>query len=75
MAPNGQLVIPNNVRAVLSMQDGGHFLLHVEDGQIRLEPVQAAIARAQASIRCYISSDVSLVNDLSDERRASADRE
>src|SRR3954466_3714807 len=48
MASNDPLVIPANVRSELGMQDGGKFIVHVEDGQIRLEPFQAAVARAQA---------------------------
>ncbi|MBS0644200.1 MAG: AbrB/MazE/SpoVT family DNA-binding domain-containing protein [Proteobacteria bacterium] len=75
MAANGRLVIPANVRSELGMQNGARFLVHVEGGQIRLEPIQAAVARAQAIIRRYVPSGVSLVEDLSEDRRREAERE
>jgi len=75
MASNGRLVIPANVRSELGMQDGGKFIVHVEDGQIRLEPFQAAVARAQAIVHRYVPEGISLVDELSEERRLEADRE
>ncbi|UEM02776.1 AbrB/MazE/SpoVT family DNA-binding domain-containing protein [Skermanella rosea] len=75
MAANGRLVIPANVRSELGLQEGGKFIVHVEDGQIRLEPIQAAVARAQAMVRRYVPEGLSLVDELSEERRAAAERE
>jgi antitoxin PrlF len=75
MASNGRLVIPANVRSELGMQDGGKFIVHIEGGQIRLEPIQAAVARAQAIVRRYVPEGISLVDELSAERRLEADRE
>lgn len=73
MASNGRLVIPAEVRSSLGMQEGGKFILHIEDGQIRLEPISAAIARAQAIVRQYVPEGVSLVDELTvDRRRESA---
>jgi antitoxin PrlF len=75
MASNGRLVIPASVRSELGMQDGGNFIVHVEDGQICLEPIQAAVARAQAIVRRYVPENVSLVEELTADRRREADAE
>jgi AbrB family looped-hinge helix DNA binding protein len=75
MAPNGRLVIPANVRSELGMQDGGNFIVHVQNGQIRLEPIRAAVARAQAIVRRYVPETASLVADLTEERRREAEIE
>jgi AbrB family looped-hinge helix DNA binding protein len=75
MTANGRLVIPASVRAELGLQDGGRFLLHVEDGQIRLEPIAASVARAQAMLRRYVPAGVSLVDELTRDRRREAEDE
>lgn len=75
MASNGRLVIPANVRSELGMQDGGNFIVHVQDGQIRLEPIHAAVARAQAIIRRYVPEGANLVDELTDDRRREAEGE
>jgi AbrB family looped-hinge helix DNA binding protein len=75
MARNGRLVIPANVRSELGMQDGGNFIVHMQDGQIRLEPIGAAVARAQAIIRRYVPETASLVGELTEDRRRAAERE
>jgi hypothetical protein len=51
------------------MQNGGTFILHVQNGQIRLEPIHAAVARAQAIVRQYVPETASLVDELSEDRR------
>jgi antitoxin PrlF len=75
MASNGRLVIPANVRSELGMQNGGNFIVHVEDGQVRLEPIHAAVARAQAIVRRYVPEGVSLVDELAEDRRREAEGE
>lgn len=75
MAANGRLVIPASIRSELGMQDGGAFIVHVENGEIRLEPIRTAIARAQALVRAHVPHGVSLVDALSEERRREAERE
>lgn len=75
MASNGRLVIPANVRSELGMQDGGKFIVHVQNGEIRLEPINAAIARAQAIVRRYVPETVSLVGELTEDRRRESDAE
>jgi len=75
MASNGRLVIPANVRSELEMQDGGNFIVHVQNGEIRLEPIRAAIARAQAIVRRYVPETASLVGELTEDRRRAAEIE
>ncbi len=75
MTQNGRLVIPASVRAELGLQDGGRFILHVEDGQIRLEPIAVSVARAQAMLRRYVPAGVSLVDELTRDRRREAENE
>ncbi len=75
MASNGRLVIPANVRSELGMQDGGNFIVHVQNGQIRLEPIHAAVARAQAIVRRYVPETASLVGELTEDRRREAETE
>lgn len=61
MAADGWLVVPARVRARLGMERGGAFLLHVEGGAIRPEPLAAVIERVQAEVRRYVAEDVDLV--------------
>ena len=75
MASNGRLVIPASVRSELGMQDGGNFIVHVQNGQIRLEPIRAAVARAQAIVRRYVPETVRLVEELTEDRQRAAESE
>jgi AbrB family looped-hinge helix DNA binding protein len=75
MAANGRLVIPAHVRSELGMQDGGMFIVHAQNGQIRLEPIHAAVARAQAIVRHYVPETARLVEGLTADRRAATERE
>jgi AbrB family looped-hinge helix DNA binding protein len=75
LAPNGRLVIPVAMRAALGLEAGGKLVARLVDGAIVLEPVGAAIARAQAMVARYVPANVSLVDELIAERRAAAERE
>ncbi len=57
------------------MQDGGTFIVHVQNGQIWLEPIHAAVARAQAIVRRYVPETVSLVGELTEDRRSEGEAE
>jgi len=57
------------------MLDGGNFIVHVQNGQIRLEPIRAAVARAQAIVRRYVPETASLVGELTEDRRRAAEIE
>jgi len=75
MASNGRLVIPASVRSELGMQDGGKFIVHVQNGQIWLEPLHAAVTRAQAIVRRYVPETASLVGELTEDRRREGEAE
>ncbi len=75
MGSNGRIVIPANIRNQLGMPQGGSFVAHVENGEVRLEPIAHAIARVQALLDGYVPSGVSLADELSAERRDAAERE
>jgi AbrB family looped-hinge helix DNA binding protein len=75
MAPNGRVVIPANMRAELGWQSGGKLVARLEDGAVILEPLDAAVRRAQAMVRQYVPQDAGLVDELISERRAAAARE
>ncbi len=75
IAPNGRVVIPASMRAELGFQHGGRVIARVVDGTVVLEPIEAAIRRAQAMVRKYVPDDVDLVAELIAERRAAAELE
>ncbi len=75
MGPNGRIIIPANIRSQLGMPKGGSFVAHVENGEVRLEPIAHAIARVQAMVREYVPADVSLADELIAERRSEAAQE
>ena len=75
IAANGRVVIPANMRAQLGLQGGGKLVARLVDGAVVLEPVDAAIRRAQAMVAKYVPDGTGLVDELIAERRAAADRE
>ena len=75
MSSNGRIVIPASIRNKIGMPQGGSFVAHVENGEVRLEPIAHAIARVQALLDDYVPNDVSLAEELSAERRVAAERE
>jgi AbrB family looped-hinge helix DNA binding protein len=75
IAPNGRVVIPANMRAELGFKDGGEVIARLVDGTVVLEPVDAAIRRAQAMVRQYVPQNSGLVDELIAERHAAAARE
>ena len=75
IAPNGRVVIPASMRAELGIQSGGKVIARVVDGTVVLEPIEAAIRRAQEMVRKYVPDDVDLVAELIAERRAAAELE
>jgi AbrB family looped-hinge helix DNA binding protein len=54
IAPNGRVVIPAGMRAALGVPAGGKVIARLVDGAVILEPVEAAVRRAQAMVRQYL---------------------
>ncbi len=75
IAANGRIVIPAHIRAQLGLQGGEKLVARLVDGALVLEPIAVSIARAQAAVRKYISTDAALVDELILERRKSAENE
>jgi antitoxin PrlF len=75
MAANGRMIIPAGVRNRIGMPQGGSFVAHVENGEVRLEQIAHAIARVQSLIREYVPGDESLAGELSGDRQSEAERE
>ena len=75
MASNGRLVIPASMRAEIGLQDGGNIIARVENGVVVLEPIGAAVRRAQSLVRQYVPEGVSLVDEVIAERHEAARHE
>lgn len=75
VGPDGRIVVPAAYRRLLGIEAGGHVLMLLEDGEIRLVGRDAAIRRAQGLVSRYIPKDVNLSDELIADRRAEAARE
>ena len=75
MAANGRIVIPAAMRGALGVQGGGKLVARLVEGTVVLEPLEAAIRRAQAMVARYAPRGSGLVDELIAERRAAARRE
>lgn len=75
MAANGRLVIPADIRAALGMEDGGAFVVRIEDGSVRLQPLREVIAQVQAEVRRYVPEGTRLSDELIEDRRREAEGE
>jgi len=71
VASNGRVVIPAPMRAELGVIDGGQLGARLVDGTLILEPIDAAIKRAQAMVARYVPPDAGLAQELIAERHAS----
>jgi len=72
MGGQGRIVIPADMRSALELRDGDELAARVEGGRLLLEPVDAILARVQARFRRAVPPDVSMVDELLEERRAAA---
>lgn len=71
----GRLVIPAAMREALGIKPGDSVELRVEDHEVRISTRRARIKRAQERIRQVIPAGISLVDQLSAERREAAKHE
>ena len=72
---DGRMVVPAPYRRILDIEGGGHVLLSLEDGEVRMIGRDTAIARVQALVAKYVPEGVSLVDELLAERRREVERE
>jgi len=71
----GRLIVPANLRKALKIQPGDELILQLENGSLRLIPLQQAVRLAQKAVRKYVPSGTSLVDDLIEARKEEAARE
>lgn len=72
---SGRLVLPAKMRKALDIQPGDELVLRLENGSIRIIPLQIAIKLAQKAVSQYVPEGVSLVEALLTERRDEINRE
>lgn len=75
MGPDGRIMIPAEFRQTLGLKEGDTLLASLEDGELRLLTIPAALRRAQTIIRQFVPEGVSLVDELIADRRREAERE
>jgi AbrB family looped-hinge helix DNA binding protein len=75
IGPDGQLVIPEEIRQELGLNEGEPVSLEIVDGELRIMSVQEGIRRAQERAHKYIIPGKSVVDEFIAERRAEAARE
>jgi AbrB family looped-hinge helix DNA binding protein len=72
---NGRVVIPAPFREALGIKPGDEVIFRLEEDELRLTTMRHRIERAQRRARKYVKTGVSLVDELSAERRAESKNE
>lgn len=71
----GEATVPARLLQAVGLKAGDPVVVTVEDGEIRVMPIAAAVRRAQAIVRRFVPEGVSLVDELIAERREEARHE
>lgn len=71
----GCLTLPGHVLEDAGFKEGDVLVASVEDGEVRLRTMSAALRRAQEIVRQYVPEGVSLVDELLEDRRREAEQE
>lgn len=71
----GRVLIPSNIRQTLGFNADEPVHCYIKDGELRMVNRIAAIKRMQEQFAPYLDPKISLVDELSKERRAEALRE
>ena len=75
LGPDGRVVIPAALREALGLKDGDVLIASADRGELRLLTIPAAVRRAQAIVREFVPEDVSLVDELIEDRRREVESE
>jgi len=75
LGPDGRVVIPAAFRDALGLAEGDTLIASIDNGELHLLTVQAAVRRAQAIVRRFVPEGVSLVDELIADRRREVERE
>ncbi len=70
----GKVIIPAPMRRSLGLSTGDIVTIELDDGDIRIRTLDRALARARAIVRRHVPGAHCLVDELSADRRAEADR-
>ena len=71
----GRITIPIALRKQFGLDIGDSVVLDIQDNNIRLRSIQQVVKDIQAMVKQHIPENVSLVDELIQERRAEAARE
>jgi len=75
LGPAGQIALPAAIQDKLSLKQGDTLFVEAADGEVRLLTVSAAVRKAQAIVRKFVPADVSLVDELLEDRRREAEKD
>jgi AbrB family looped-hinge helix DNA binding protein len=75
VGPGGRVVIPAEFRKSLGVRAGDQVVVDLKDDDVRVRSLDAVVERAQAQVRQYVPDDVSLAEELIEDRRGEAARE
>jgi antitoxin component of MazEF toxin-antitoxin module len=76
LGPEGTLTLPPDMLKALGWAEGETIWVHMEnDGELRVQDVDALTRRVQARVRNSVPEGVSLVDELREERRLQRERE
>ncbi len=65
----GRFVLPPQLRKELQIKTGDEIVLQLENGTIRMVPLNQAVVMVQQSVKKYVPKGTSLVDDLIQARR------
>jgi AbrB family looped-hinge helix DNA binding protein len=71
----GKLSIPSKFRKNLNIKDGTDVIFSIENGEMKITPVNLVLERARSILKKHVNNDVSLVDELIRERRKEAEDE
>ncbi|MBI3974049.1 MAG: AbrB/MazE/SpoVT family DNA-binding domain-containing protein [Chloroflexi bacterium] len=74
VGPQGRVVIPAALRRSVGIDAGDRLITRAEDGRLIFEKREAILARVRARFK-GVPPEVSLANELIEERRVEAARE
>lgn len=75
LGTKGQVALPATMLQQLGWQESEPLIATVEDEEIRLMTVTAAVRKAQAIVRQFVPANVSLVDELLEDRRREGERD
>ena len=75
VGPHGTVRLPDDLRRELAVKEGDTLIASVDDGELRLLTIPAAVRRAQAIVREVVPEGVNLVDELLADRRREVERE